>query len=113
MAKKNLAQRTYDNTIKAKRWFQGTRNDFNTAKPKKKNIDEFLKQAKSDIKTASEKGRFSCILYYKIFKFKEPVEGYNKQEILAVLKELDDEGFHTVYEDSQDGVMVSVRWDNE
>ena len=34
--------------------------------PKKKNINEFLKQAKSDIKTASEKGRFSCILYYKI-----------------------------------------------
>ena len=29
MAKKNLAQRTYDNTLKAKRWFQGTRNDLN------------------------------------------------------------------------------------
>lgn len=113
MAKKNLAQRTYDNTLKAKRWFQGTRNDHNTGKSLKKNIDELLKTSKEDIKHASEKGRFSCMIYYKQFKYKEEVEGYNKNEILAVLKELDKEGFHTIYEDSQDGVMATVRWDKE
>ncbi|AGR48318.1 hypothetical protein SEP1_192 [Staphylococcus phage phiIBB-SEP1] len=52
-------------------------------------------------------------MYYKVFKFKEPVEGYNKKEILSALKELDKEGFKTTYEDTQDGVLVSARWDNE
>lgn len=111
--KKTLAQKTYEDTVKARRWFAGTRNEFNTERAKKKNTEAFLKQSKEDIKTASEKGRFSCILYYKVFKFKEPVEGYNKQEILSTLKELDKEGFKTTYEDTQDGVLVSARWDNE
>ncbi len=113
MAKKSLAKRTYEKTLQAKRWFQGTRNTHNTEKAKQKNIDELLKSAKESIKSASEKGRFACIVYYKQFVFKEETTGYNKQEILAVLKELDKEGFHTVYEDAQDGVIASVRWDNE
>lgn len=53
------------------------------------------------------------MIYYKQFKYKEEVEGYNKNEILAVLKELDKEGFRTIYEDSQDGVIATVRWDKE
>lgn len=110
MATTNLAQRTFKNTEKALRFFKGQRNEHNTQRKMKKNVDELFRSSKEDIKTASEQGRFNCVVYYK--KFNKEERGYNRGEMIDVAKLLDEEGFKTTYEESLDGVMLIASWDN-
>lgn len=109
MAKSTLADRTFKNTEKALRFFKGQRNEHNTQRKMKKNVDELFKTSKEDIKTASEQGRFNCVVYYK--KFNKEERGYNRGEMIEVAKMLDEEGFKTTYEEALDGVMLIVSWD--